>query len=285
MYWIIDESLNERQYETGFPTLAGAARSFGAEVITIKYKPFETPEKLFAWEDLPSKGSCVVCYGTVEFCKKFESLWGKMCTPGLYFNNNVKHFSRFAHRIESRNLLNSDYAIIPYGEFVRRQYARAGFTCFVKPESGMKQFTGQLISAASFEEDLKNLSPHHQIDSDELVVIASPQHIKAEFRYVIANRKVITGSEYRWDNVLDVRTDTHPVADVLAEKIAKAEWQADTVYVCDIALINQFSGPIAKVVELNAFSSSGLYACDTNKIVEAVSSAAMKEWSGELENE
>jgi hypothetical protein len=75
----------------------------------------------------------------------------------------------------------------------------------------------------------------------------------------------------------------------MAKKIAEADWQADTCYVCDVALIDNFTnadwggpptGQIAKVVELNAFSSSGLYACDTYKIVEAVSAAAEREHKG-----
>lgn len=52
------------------------------------------------------------------------------------------------------------------------------------------------------------------------------------------------------------------------------------MYVCDIALLG--SG-IAQVIELNAFSSSGLYACDTLKIVEAVSKAAEREHSGDTD--
>ena len=64
---------------------------------------------------------------------------------------------------------------------------------------------------------------------------------------------------------------------MLVNKIATAEWQADRVYVCDIALLDN---DVAKVIELNAFSSSGLYACDTLKIVEAVSEEALKENEG-----
>ena len=51
------------------------------------------------------------------------------------------------------------------------------------------------------------------------------------------------------------------------------------MYVCDVALLPDDT---AKVIELNAFSSSGLYACDTYKIVEAVSRAAMREYLGEV---
>lgn len=110
--------------------------------------------------------------------------------------------------------------------------------------------------------------------------MAIEKPIKAEFRYVIVNRQVVAKSEYRWDDVLDVRIDTHPNCDVVAEQVAKAEWQADSVYVCDVALLPDDS---ARVIELNAFSSSGLYACDTLAVAKAVSAAALREFDGDVE--
>jgi hypothetical protein len=121
-------------------------------------------------------------------------------------------------------------------------------------------------------------------------VLCLEKKISRQFRYVIVDKKVITGSEYRWDNVLDVRRDTHPLCDEMAQKVAEADWQADRVYVCDVALVETIVSAAeryyteikqeAKIVELNAFSSSGLYACDTYKIVEAVSKAAEDEALG-----
>lgn len=191
---------------------------------------------------------------------------GKGGCPGAYFNDNVKSFAKFAPHI-GEDLLSSDYIILPYGEFVRRKMTNR----FIKPLSGLKEFTGQV---ANWDDKLSHL----HIEPETLCVIASPKEIQAEFRYIIAERRVVTGSEYRWDDVLDVRRDTLPECDALAAKIAAAPWQADIVYVCDIAMTNE--GP--KVIELNAFSSSGLYACDTYKIVEAVGRAAMKEFNGEI---
>jgi hypothetical protein len=85
----------------------------------------------------------------------------------------------------------------------------------------------------------------------------------------------VTKSQYRWDK-LDIRIDTLPECDRLAEQVAEHKWQADRVYVCDIAQTDE--GP--KIIELNAFSSSGLYACDTRAIVKGVSEAAWKEYLG-----
>lgn len=272
--WLVDELLTENSYESGYPSLEQAALEAGHRVHKTKYIPFS--DKLFEdTKDAPFEyGECVVTHGTVQFCKQVEKHLGKWWTPGMYFNANVKSFSRFAAHI-GEDLLNEGFWILPYGEFVRR---REWGDWFIKPEIGLKEFTGQVICESTFGDDLKKLVSHGaDIDLETLCVIAPVKDIKAEFRYVICDREVITGSEYRWDNVLDVRRDTHPICDAMANKIAKADWQADIVYVCDVALLSENT---AKVIELNAFSSSGLYACDTYKIVEAVSKAALKEHSG-----
>ena len=270
--WLVDELLSERAYETGYPSIAEVAVERGHGVYKTRYVPFSSDLD----DNIPfPEHSCVVTHGTVQFCKQVERKYGRSWCPAMYFNSNVKLFSKFAAYIGA-DLLNSDFYILPYGEFIRRKSC-CGESFFIKPESGLKEFVGQVIHEDSFEDDLSKLSPYNKIDPDCLCVISTPKEILAEFRYIICNKEVITGSEYRWHDVLDVRRDTHPVCDAMAKKIAEADWQADTVYVCDVALL---VGGVAKVIELNAFSSSGLYACDTYKIVDAVSKAAEMEYSG-----
>jgi hypothetical protein len=269
--WVVDTLLTERAENTGYPTLAEAARELGHNVYQTKYVPFS--KETFGGGDWPfARGECVITYGTLEFCRQIEKSMDRFWTPGMYLNANVKSFSKFAAHM-GEDLLNSDYVLLPFAE-ARRRFVDQN-CMFIKPESGMKEFTGQLVD---YKKDFDKLSPYHKVGDDTLVVLASPKDIKAEFRYVIADRQVIAGSEYRWDNKLDVRSDTHPICDALAKKVAEAEWQADTVYVCDIALIEN---DIAKVIELNAFSCSGLYACNTYRIVGAVSKAAWKEHCGD----
>lgn len=299
--WIIDELLSENGYKSGFPTLAEAARELGHDVLLTKYVPFSNGDTFGSHYDYKLNGKKVsssilysldaekrqatIVHGTIEFCKLFEKHVGRNYTPGLYFNENVKRWSKFAPHI-GEDLLNSDFDILPFGTFVQRcrrfkpDEIVPEMATFIKPESGLKEFTGQVVHASTLEDDLKKLSPYHELDPTTLVVGAHVKDIKAEFRYVICDRQVVTGSEYRWDNVLDVRRDTHPNCDAMALKVAQADWQADSVYVCDVALLPDNT---ARVVELNAFSSSGLYACDTLKIVEAVSRAAEKEHRGDVD--
>ena len=270
--WLVDEILNERQYESGYPTIAEAAIELGYNVYKTRYIPFSIKPD----ENIPfKKGDCVVTHGTVQFCRQIDKHLGANFCPGTYFNRNVKSFSLFASHF-GELMLNDDFYVIPYAEFIRRRL-QPNQEVFIKPDSGMKEFTGKLISYENFDDEINSMNQIEIVDPETLCVIATPKRIDAEFRYVIADKTVITGSEYRWDNVLDVRRDTLPICDELAKQVAAMEWQADRVYVCDVA----FTEGTAKIVELNAFSSSGMYACNTYAVVEAVSAAALKEYTGE----
>lgn len=269
--FVIDNVLGERQYDCGFPTLAEAAKEQGHEVFLTKHVPFT--DKLSMDHDFRRVNKPVVVHGCIQFIRNFNNTFQGIC-PGPYQNENVKSFHKFAVPLR-QYLLNQDYIILPF-HTIRTQPCYSRF--FVKPLSGLKQFTGKVITPDNFEETIQTITQYEKIDDDLLCVVSSVKDIKAEFRYVIADRKVVTGSEYRWDNVLDVRIDTLPECDKLAETIAGLDWQADYVYVCDIAMTED--GP--KVIELNSFSSSGLYACDTRKIVKAVAEVAIKEYNGDI---
>ena len=270
--WLVDDLITERQYESGFPSIDIAAAELGCQVFKTKYIPFSTePDRNIPFR----KGACVITHGTIQFCKQIEKHFGPQWCPGTYFNKNVKSFGLFASHY-GELMLNNDFYLIPYSEFVRRGL-KQGQSVFIKPDSGMKEFTGKVITYENFIDEINSMNQIEIVDPETLCVVAESKSIEAEFRYVIVDGKVVTGSEYRWDNVLDVRKDTLPICDKLAKHVAEMKWQPDRVYVCDIAL----SDNEPKIVELNAFSSSGLYACDTNAIAKAVSEAALSEYNGD----
>jgi len=111
--------------------------------------------------------------------------------------------------------------------------------------------------------------------TDETMILISPlKDIIGEFRFVVCDGQVVTGSEYRWDDRLDIRIDYPIECFDLAEKIANHDWQVDDAYIVDVA--STIEGP--KVIELNSFSCAGLYACDLEKIVKSLSSVSLKTW-------
>ena len=276
--WLIDTGVEETEYKTGFPKLGDAAEALGCKVYRTKYVPFSIDID----SNIPfDNEDCVIAHGCIPFIRQIQSKKNLWC-PATYFNDNVKSFHKYATHI-SEYLLAQNWYLIPYGEFIRRkEYMNRPL--FIKPNSGLKEFTGKVIDAYNFNETIQMMNAFEHVDPDLLCVVTRAMNIDAEFRYVIADKKVVTKSKYKWHDSLDVHVDTMLECDELAEKIASLEYQADLVYVCDISC--QVHDGVAfdpRVIELNAFSSSGLYACDTNAIVKAVSDAAWKEYTGDLD--
>lgn len=265
--WVIDEIAFARSYETGFPTMDEAARQAGHEVHLARWvRGSDRPA------DIPLGPGCVISYGSHQFVSQIKRHYGSIWTPCAYHRTDQLSYSIFSAHIGDV-LLNDDFVLMPWSEIARRMPLWSG-PRFVKPDAVTKAFTGQVVR------DTQELSSIRQIDhptDDLLCVVATPKAIDGEFRFVIVNGEVITGSEYRWDGVLDIRSDVHPLCLDMAKEVAKRPWQADDVYVCDVALTEIDGKSAARVIEMNCFSTSGLYACDTRRIVAAVSEAAKAE--------
>ncbi len=298
MTWVVDNIINERnRYDVGFPTLAEAAREAGHDVIETKYVPFRDRNSLeghvFAGEDFRGfyngDGSPnfddkrpVIFHGSHEFIRAARNTSGlKQLCPLAYCREDQLKFSTFAaHHAE--DMLSQWYNILPYAE-VKRRCAGTKHSYFVRPNEVTKAFTGRVIDYKDFDHEINSLNKIEKIDDEMLIVMASPREILGEFRFIIADGEVVTGSEYRWDDKLDIRIDVDAECLALAKKVAKHPWQPDRVYVCDICLEvpwAQGCPPKPRIVEFNSFSCAGLYACDTRKIVDAVSRAANKEYYG-----
>jgi len=274
--WVIDQYLLDRALPTGRPNLAEALRRRGHEVFVASYDPSAPePPGLPQW-----KGECVVTYGSHQFVKKVTRARAGIWQPGAYHRVERLSYSAYSPYIGDL-MLNGDFVILPYGEFRRRGLAPWGKAAFLRPDAVTKSFTGFVIHENDFEHEANALERLSHLQPEDLVAVASPKAILGEFRFVVADRQVVTGSAYSWDSKLDVRSDVDPACHALAEEVARREWQADAVYTCDVALTDENGRPVPRILELNAFSCSGLYACDTERIAEAVSAAAMREWSGE----
>ncbi len=116
------------------------------------------------------------------------------------------------------------------------------------------------------------------VTNDTIVVLSAPQTILSEHRFFIVNREVVTATQYQKDGKVCLASASPQQAWDVAQQMADLEWQPDIAYVCDVATTPQG----AKIVELNAMSTSGWYLADIPKLSHAISAAAVAEWSGDL---
>ncbi len=150
--------------------------------------------------------------------------------------------------------------------------------CFLRPDSGEKQFTAGVVNLES--DDISQAIGKHNLENNiDCVVCRVQENILSEARYIISHGKVITGSLYarhgeiEFQNLDEVRADQQRriFAAAVAEELAFSGLAPDAVYVMDIAEIPYQSNPNFSqytLLECNHFFTSGFYECNTDKIVE-----------------
>jgi hypothetical protein len=217
---------------------------------------------------------CVMFYGSLGAAQRIQraTKW----VPGTWLNlrnfectQYYNHFGRF--------LLNSEYVMLPFGELRRQKdflFSVFGSTgkFFIRPNSGLKLFTGSVVHYETWEKDYELLG-FYEPDPHQLVVVSKPQKIHKEWRLMVVGGKVVSGSLYNTAGQLEPEAGFPDDVGAFGDEIAKI-WQPDPAWTLDVALTD--AG--LKLIEINSFSCSGMYLCDKMPLVKAVSDLAIQEW-------
>jgi hypothetical protein len=260
--WLLDNYLLERSTPESGPTFAEALVGAGCDISEHSFEPRgpRLTGDLPAMADRP-----VMAYGSYAFVRHvLSSAAPTVPRPGSYMRIDNLSFHRFSAHLGDL-LLNDDFHILPFGELKRRPGPTADV--FVRPDRVTKSFTGFRVQADRYGYEMSCLDRLCGVGPEELIVVASAKPIELECRYVVAEGNVVAKSTYGWADGFRPSAETDRRCDEIAREVARRDWQPDTVYTCDVAL----SGDRGRVVELNSFSCSGLYACDTVAVAEAVS--------------
>jgi len=268
--WIIDADMFENYRDD----LVAAIRAQGHDVRLI-----HAPSPPFRWEDIGCsyrdafpQDACVISHGDIDLVTRIhrERRWipGAFCTvENFFFSGYVCHFGR--------HLLNRDYIMLPFGEldrcrdFLFDTLGRDG-RLFVRPDSPLKLFTGQIAARETFAADLEFMA-FYEFPAASLVVVSSPKPIVAEWRFVVAQGKVVAGCQYKSGDAIDYRPAYDADAFDLAQSIAASGYQPDPAWVMDICRTADNS---LYLLEIGGFSFADLYACNKADVVAAVSAAA-----------
>lgn len=176
----------------------------------------------------------------------------------------------------SKWLLHRDWRCLPANELVSNSDDVANsIGCaqrvFVRPDSPLKPFSGRVLEVDSIS--LKALDHGFYYDDETLpVVIAPVANVGREWRFVVVDGQVIAGSGYNAQMRIAATGGEDAKARSLAEEIASSIEPPSPVYVLDICVVDDE----CRLLELNPFGGADLYDCDTQAIVEAVSSYAMR---------
>jgi len=241
-----------------------------------KYEPFESG----SYDCFPNSSDvCVIFQGSLNLGRQL--LREKKWIPGVWCNlQNFRCTSYYPYF--GQYLFNHDYFMLPLLEVGRRKKELfdkfGGGAFFIRPNSGFKPYSGQVVSQEHFDRDYEWMVEFS--DPDAIAVIAPAQSfINKEWRFIICDRRVITGSTYKKDGsqIMYVAYDSDDELDLqafqLAEKIANVKWRPEAIFSVDIVQSYQS----LHLMEINSFSCSGLYACDLEKVVREASDLAIRE--------
>lgn len=273
--WLIESTVFEKQAENSLLTSLTNAH--------IDYKIVDGAEQMYGVSDfvnLFSPEDCVVVRGSIEFCGlvKRRASW----IPGVYMTMKAYECTKY-YPIFGNTLLNSEeYFMMPYGELSRKKdwlFDTVGIedTIFIRPNRGNKIFTGKTVQKERFEKDLELLG-FYNVSNDELCVVGRPYNVTTEFRFVVVDGRIVTGSQYKdvKGRLIDNPVETPEHNWWLPQQyINKLGYEPDRAWCIDMCMTKDGN---YKVLEIGAFSCCGLYGCNTDKIVAAVSQAAKNEW-------
>lgn len=198
-------------------------------------------------------------YGSTKLVRLAHELnW-----TGVFYNSNFSTVEWNAHRDD---MLNTDAVIVPVSGIEACLVGMPpDLQAFIRPARDAKVFNGTVMRVDDVRKWAGGSHNGTRVKPDTLVSLAPKKHIVMEWRWFIVGGRVIDGSIYRMRNQrLTLReTDKDEISAV--QQLADV-WLPHETCVMDIARTDNG----LKVIEFNAFNSSGFYNHDIPKIITAV---------------
>jgi len=230
--------------------------------------------------DLFDDKDCVIFYGSIQMGATVnrETPW----LPGLYCTTPNYDCTKY-YPLFGEYLLNSNYAMVPYGDLIRRKdwlYEHLGIddTIFIRPNKGNKIFTGKSIYKDYFEKDYELLG-FYDVDPHELCVVAEPRNVEKEWRFLIVDGAIVAGSEYTPDTrdifPADSNEDDNCAIGTAVAALSSNSYSPDRAWTLDVC---KTSAGNFYVLEVGCFSCAGLYGMNMEKVVRKISELAVEDW-------
>jgi len=266
-------------FEEDLDDIQKAVTDQGMEYKLCTYVPFEGDSQFL---NLFDEKDCVIFYGSLQYARQIKRVakWvpGVYCTLANY--ECLNYYPYFGD-----HLLNADYLMLPFGELDRRRgflYDTLGEdgSIFLRPSSGFKTFTGTIVNIETWSTHLDKLGCYGPQKND-LIIAARPRNLGREWRCLVADGMVITASQYRngYDTTRISGAPFH-ILKYAQDVVNESKYNPDPVWALDIC---ETKSGEPKVLEVGGFSCAGLYKCDPNLVVSAVSQTALKEWKSFFE--
>jgi hypothetical protein len=188
--------------------------------------------------------------------------------PGLFIN--WRAFTHEQYKKFGPAYLNYDGACMTL-ESLGKYVEILSDSFFMRVADDSKGLAGGLWTPQKLTEMLKNLTYDAQdpVNWNTKVVVAKPQTILEEYRFVLVEGKVIAGSKYQPQQQASFYNfgTASDFAEVHAER-----YSPHAVFVMDVGVVHITKETTAyRIIECNTFNGSGMYASNLQHVVRAVS--------------
>lgn len=143
---------------------------------------------------------------------------------------------------------------------------------FVRPDTNSKIFTGDVFGKEEYQSIYQG-----SMEPTTMLVVARPQKVTREWRVLMVNGKIITGSLYKKDGDLCHQEDLPP-----DESWIRRCWsQGYSLYpgpkMIHMDIAEDQNGNLG-LLELSSVNSAGIYGMDVEKFVGAIQDFAQREY-------
>lgn len=261
MHWLLQHNLSTDEQRQRFVDALESLKPLGATWSFIKLIPFVgdvEPDDDYTGKKVFALGSTSLIAGAAK----------RNWKPGVVFNPETFRYEAWLKGFGKENMLNGDGIVCRFGDGVAHVI---GDKVFIRPCEDLKAFTGQVIGNEELRDwqrrtkEGEKSSQAMQLTSDTMVVIAEPKFLYREWRFFVVGGEVVAGSQYR--DAYGKREDANVDSDVqrFAQRMVD-KWQPGDCFVLDVAATHEG----LKVIEVNCFNGSGVYACNIEHAFAAV---------------
>jgi hypothetical protein len=246
MHWVIQKNIFKPE---NYSALVESLDSFG-----IDYTSITIPRGTFSLIPEVDVGDNVYICGALKLRKIAQDRGWK---PGSFLNENYSYeiwLDKLGHE-----MLNVD-AI--FGKFIDIQTSHLS-KFFLRPLEDNKAFDGAIFDNEQLSIWKADASKAHLKDID--VMASSVKPIYREYRLFYVAKRYVTGSLYKMGDKPYVNADVEADVIEFADSII-TRWAPFESCVIDIA----YAPNGYKVIEFNNINSSGFYASDVRKYVQAI---------------
>ncbi len=256
MHWLVEHKFRYEQGE-GYRRLMETLERLAIPTSYVTVVPM-SDDDMFSDDDLTAIREPIFCFGSHTLAQIVKR---RKYRPGSFMDEKLG----MKHLLDAygNEMLNSDMIIKELKDLDPQDDE-----FFIRPEGETKSINGQIMTKWDFNEfkqKIMALDPKEwsTVKADTVLMISKIKNIQQECRFFIANKKIISYSQYKYKDFVRYSPVVDSYIIDYVNKIISMDFQPDLAYCMDIAI----SDGVTKIIEVNCINCSGLYAIDVNKFI------------------